>query len=455
MMKKSIMFLLVLTLILGIFSGCGQDADESNDGETASTNSASENESTTEEKITIKFLTWQNHLEEGDNRVVEAYEKENPNVNVVFEYYGDRNVTEYGNKVDLMIMAGDEMDILGQAGYGGMAEKAMAGVYYPMDEFIEAEGIEIEDVYSFTPRVEGSIYGLPADVKSFFVMLNKDLLDAAGLDVPPLDWTWEDYREYAIAMTQGEGPSKVYGSYFHTWGVYAYLVQFNTQYNNPLSNPDGGFYFDDPALIEWNKYRKELENVDGASRPYADSKAMNANYRTEFFNGQAAMIPTGSWMIPEVDDIDKYPHDFVTTFAPLPRWSDGGTEGLTNTDSHFYSIAAHSKHPEEAYKFLRFYTTEGMEIRGGGLSAEVGVDKMEMVKSLMDIPELYDIEALGNVLNNPEWKDNIITYAPPYGAALDTMVIEEAEKYYLDVITAEELVENWVRNAERIEEDNE
>lgn len=462
MIKKSVMLLLVLSMVMGLVSGCG--SDEKTDSDNAETTTGADSGSdasegnadgASDEKITIKFLTWQTNLAEGEEKVAQAYEAMHPNIDIVFEYYGDQNATEFEKKLDLMIMGGDEMDILSSSGYARMSIKAESNVYYPMDEFLAEEGIVADEAYSFAPKVNGSIYGLPGDVKSWYVMINKDMLEAAGLDVPPLDWTWDDYRDYAVALTQGEGASKVYGSYFHTWGIFSYMGLMSTHMDNSLTNEDGTFNFDLPEFLGWNEFRKNLELVDGASKPYSDAKAMSANYRTEFFNGQAAMIPTGSWMIPEVDDIDKYPHDFVTTFAPLPRWTEGGIEGMTNTDSHYYSIAATSKHPKEAYDFIRFYTTEGMIIRGGGVSAEAGVDKMEMVKRLMDIPELYDTEALSNVLNNPEWKDNITTYAPVYNTILDSMVMEEAEKFYLDVITGEELVKICNERAAQIKADNE
>ena len=54
-------------------------------------------------------------------------------------------------------------------------------------------------------------------------------------------------------------------------------------------------------------------------------------------------------MIPELDDQDKYPHEFVTTFAPIPAWEDA-EPGTTYTESHFYSISKTSKHPQEAYE---------------------------------------------------------------------------------------------------------
>ena len=59
-------------------------------------------------------------------------------------------------------------------------------------------------------------------MKYNLVLINKDMLDAAGLDVPSLDWTWDDYREYAEKLTSGSGADTKYGSYFHSWGAVTY-----------------------------------------------------------------------------------------------------------------------------------------------------------------------------------------------------------------------------------------
>ena len=453
--KKGLIALLTLTLLMGLLSACGgNEQEDKTASETPETNETPSTEDADgEENITLKFVSWQTNMQEEDLLVVEEYKKENPNIDVVFEYHGDQNANEYLKKVDLMVMGGDEMDILMTSNFPDFAKRATTNTYYPVNEFFEEEGVKATDVYSFAPEIDGNLYGIPGDWKSWFVLLNKDYLDEAGLDVPDLDWTWDDYREYASKLTQGEGASKRFGSYFHTWDTYTLMGLFSTRLDNPVVNPDETFNFDDPAFIEWNAFRKEMENEDKSSLSYADAKSMSANYRAMFFNGEVGMLPIGTWMIPEIDDQDKFPHDFVTTFAPLPKWSDEGVEGRSFTESHFYSVAASSKHPKEAYDFIRFFTTEGMKIRGTSISAEKDIDKMEAANNLITEPKYYDLEALESVLNNPKWEDNVFTFVPSYQKTLMTMVLEEAEKYLLDTITSEEMIETIKTRAEQIKAD--
>lgn len=457
--KKGITLLLVLSLLATLLSACGEKASSDNNTATSSNDVTAEatNEGTqgNEDTITLKFLSWQTNMKEQDLLAVQEYQKTHPNIDVVFEYYGDQNAEEYLKKVDLMVMGGDAMDIIMCSNFPDFAKRATSDTYYPLKDLFAQEGKPATDIYSFAPEVENELYGIPGDWKSWVVLINKNFLDEAGLDVPSLDWTWDDYRDYAVQLTQGEGPTKRYGSYFHTWDTFAVMGLFSTHLDNSVANPDGTFNFDDPVFKNWIEFRKEMENGDKTSLPYADAKSMSANYRGKFFNGEVAMIPIGTWMLAEIDDQDKFPHDFVTTFAPLPKWPEGGKEGRTFTESHFYSVAANSEHPQEAYDFLRFFTTEGMKLRGVSISAEKNVDKMEFVNNLIDDEQYYDMQALETVLNNPEWEDNIYTFVPTYQKTLMTMVLEEVEKYLLDVMSSEEMVEIIKERAKQIKADEE
>ncbi|MDD2534050.1 MAG: extracellular solute-binding protein [Eubacteriales bacterium] len=179
--------------------------------------------------------------------------------------------------------------------------------------------------------------------------------------------------------------------------------------------------------------RYDLEQVDKTSVPVADAKSLQMTYRAKFFNSEVAMIPIGSWMIPEVKDVSKYPHTFQTVFAALPIWAgDTANLGLTNTANHYYALASTTKNAQAAYDFLRFYTTEGMAIRGVSMTAEKDVDKMIYVDKMVgDDKSLYDYESLKAVMTNPNWKDNVETIAPAYAQELTVMFGEEAEKFLM------------------------
>ncbi len=444
--KKFLATLLAAATVASALTGCGGES-KTDRASSAGGNSGAQSEAPADgEKVNLRFVSWLRAYEDLDQKVADAYMKDHPNVNVTFEYFGDMTASEYYKKVDLMVMGGEEMDILMTSAFAEHAQRAGSGAYLQLDEYFEKEGVKPEDAYSIVQKVDGKMYGIPGDLKSWFVILNKDYLDEAGLSVPDLNWTWDDYREYAGKLTQGDGATKRYGSYFHSWDLYDYMGMWSNYPDNPMFNADATTVnFDHPMFKEWLQFRYDMENVDKSQVPFADVKSMNMNYRDKFFNGQIAMLPIASFIVPELDDQDKYPHDFVTTFAPIPAWEDA-EPGTTYTEAHFYSVSKTSKHPQEAFDFIRFYTTEGLKIRGISVSAEKGIDKMEFMNLQINEPKYVDTEALEKVINNPAWKDNVYQNVPPYNKEMAQMMIDECSKFLLGTDSLDNTINSLMKN---------
>ncbi len=156
-------------------------------------------------------------------------------------------------------------------------------------------------------------------------------------------------------------------------------------------------------------------------------------------------------MLSEVSEVAKYPHDFVTTFAPLPTWTkDGGKAGRTYTEAHYYVIPKTSKYPKEAYDFIRWYTNEGLQLRGVSIPATKDADKVAGFKKMITDEKLVDLVAMEAVLNNPAWEDNIDTFSPTYALEMQTMVLEQCDLFLLDNQDLDTTINNLVTNANKI-----
>ena len=66
-----------------------------------------------------------------------------------------------------------------------------------LNEFYEQESLVPEDEYFVNAKLEDKYYGMQYTKSTNYVMLNKDALDEAGLEVPKFGWTWDDYRDYS------------------------------------------------------------------------------------------------------------------------------------------------------------------------------------------------------------------------------------------------------------------
>ena len=261
-MKKSKRFfaaMMAAAMTAGMLTGCGGGAKKESAAPAESAQGGSTEAAKEGEQVNLRFVSWQTANKELDKKVAEAYTKEHPNVTITYDYYGDMTAAEYYKKVDMMVMGGEEMDILMASAFPEHAQRAASGAYLPLEEFFEKEGVKPEDAYAIVQKVDGKMYGIPGDLKSWFVLINKNYLDEAGLPVPELDWTWADYRDYANKMTQGEGASKRYGSYFHSWDHYNYMGMWSNYPDNPMFNADmTAVNFDHPMFKEWLQFRYDM-----------------------------------------------------------------------------------------------------------------------------------------------------------------------------------------------------
>ena len=409
--------------------------------ETTNTATTTENKETTgttqvadenQEEITLRFVSWQTNHDEQNQKVAAAYKELHPNINVQFDYVGDMNSNDYLTKTDIMLMGGEAMDILMAPNYASYIVRAESGSYLSLDDYFTEEGTTAEDAYNVIVRVNDQTYGIPGEMKYNLVLINKDMLDAAGLDVPSLDWTWDDYREYAEKLTSGSGADTKYGSYFHSWGSCNLWGISSGKGGSTIFNDDKTLTFDNPNLAKFLQLRYDMENVDHSSTPLADVKALNMNYRDQFFNGNIAMLPMGTAMLSDIGN-EKYAHDFVTTFARQPLWDKDG-EHYNEAGGNIFSIAKTSEHPKEAYDFLRFWTTEGVDIKGMFISNEKGAVKSDSVKQIIaGFEDKLDTDTLTKIMDDPDWVDSYGTYIPDYQSEIDNILTEETDKYLVAI----------------------
>lgn len=405
------------------------------------------------EAVTLRFLSWQSNHAKGDQRIVEAWEQEHPDIQVEIEYVGDMSSKDYLQKTDLMLMGGEAIDIIMSPSISDFSVRASSDSYLSMDAFFEGEGVAPEDAYSMMPRVNEKAYCIPSDMRYDVILINKDRLDAAGLELPALNWTWDDYRDYAIKMTEGSGADTVYGSYFHSWGSENLRGISSAKPDNSYFNEDGSLTFQNPEFARFLEFRYNLENVDKASTPLADIKALNMNYRDQFFSGKIAMLPMGTNLLSDIGN-EVYPHDFVTTFARLPLWNSEDPH-YNSTGAIFYSLAKTSTHPQEAFEFLRFWTTKGVPLKGMFVSNEKNVDKMESTRAIVNgFEDLVDMDGLAALMEDPDWVDSYSTHAPEYQSQIDTILTEETDKYLLGSQSLEDTINNLMKRGNEIIAEN-
>ena len=310
MKKKLVSTILTTAMIAGMLSGCGGSADNSatdtapaQDAEAqeetpADDSSEAQEETPAEdtanaaasgEAVTLKWAIWDKDITPYWNAIKEGYETANPNVTI--------EMTDLGSTDYMTVLAtelsgsGSDFDVVTIKDVPGYATLVSKNTLEPLDSYISEAGIDLAQYGGVDKQVtvDGSLYELPFRNDFWVVFYNKDLFDAAGVDYPTNDMTFDEYDALARQLTDTTFGSQVYGAHYHTWRS---AVQLFGVLDGKHSILDGEYDFFKPY------YEMVLnEEKDQVCRNYADLSAEGLHYSAAFSGGDVAMMNMGSWFI--------------------------------------------------------------------------------------------------------------------------------------------------------------
>lgn len=145
--------------------------------------------------------------------VVEAFEAAHPNIKVQIT---DVPEGEYVTKVDTAFLAGQPPDLA----FPYVIRWIRAGLVAPIDETLEAAGVNIEDynagAVSRNCTLDGQVYCLGTFTAGYNLFYNKDLFDAAGIPHPSSTepMTIDEYADIAeqLSMYSDDMSERVWGA---------------------------------------------------------------------------------------------------------------------------------------------------------------------------------------------------------------------------------------------------
>ncbi|WP_274653339.1 ABC transporter substrate-binding protein [Paenibacillus humicola] len=447
-MRKTASMLMTAVLALGLLAGCGSGSGDS--GPQAAGDGGNAGGGSAGKQVTIKVDTWLSEETAHWSKIIPEFNKEYPDIKVDMNILAPHDDShEAMKKLDLAAASGQQMDVVMINDSAGYSQRVKAGMLAPLDEFLQADDVNYDDEYKASTQINGHYYALPGRFLTWFVMLNKEKLDEAGLPVPT-DWTWDDFIAYAKKLTKGEGPSKQYGTYFHNWMQYITLALVNDPNNNLILTPDGKLNIDNDRVRKSLDIINQVENVDKSAPSYADVISQKLAYRNQYFGGKAVMLPTGNWMITEAAGTDALPATFKTVFAPYPKYKKDDPNGQTVATIDYVGVAAHSEHRKEAYQFVRWFSTKGLLASKSMISAWTKADLSQMIDGLLSSaknPDMVDKASLENVLKTT--KAVKILVPPTYESEAEDRYTAEVEKYLL----GKQDLETTLKNAEKAVQD--
>ncbi|MDQ0256734.1 multiple sugar transport system substrate-binding protein [Evansella vedderi] len=445
-MKKKLVLLLLFVGFIALLAACGNNgaSDASNEGDS---NAGEGNK----DPVTINLHHWYNEEQDNWHAVIEAFEEEHPHIKVNTITTGNNNSQENREQVDITAASGGKLDVIMLSNEADLNQRVAYGMFEPLNDYIEKVGLNMEETFLVDQSIDGVYYSLPAKYSMMFVMLNKDALDEAGLDIPK-EWTWDEFMEYAAALTQGEGSNKRYGTYFEWWPFYRTLALTNHE-DAGYVKPDGKTSNMDHPMFRKSLEIRERGEQEGWATPHADVIGAGLNYRTEYFNQRAAMLVTGSFMVAEAGGVPGSPSEFTTAFAPIPTsvkgdpiTSGGGVETI--------SIYSGSEHKDEAFEFIYWYTTKGIHLQGKYIPATAGTDYKDIVQRLLEdspAPEKVDIDSLVHTLEVTNVMRPLIV---PYQPELDSVVQNLTDEFLLGSEDMDTTIEKVHQRVQQVIDEN-
>jgi multiple sugar transport system substrate-binding protein len=248
---------------------------------------------------------------------IAAWEAANPDFTVNLEYIPWGQCQE---KAITLAAAGNPV-AMSYMGSRVLKQLAESELILPFDMTDEELGTYEASVLS-TVQFDGKTWGLPRAFSTKALYWNKDLFEAAGLDMPDGPQTFEDVLTAAKAIsenTDAQGIGIAAASFDNT------MHQFlNWMYSNggAVLDADGKVVFDRPVVIETLQFFKDLV-------PYMQEGPVaydRAKIEPLFSEAQVAMYVNGGWGRSRIGDVNA-------GINLMPKGPSGDHSTLLITDS--------------------------------------------------------------------------------------------------------------------------
>ncbi|TPF91706.1 ABC transporter substrate-binding protein [Bifidobacterium sp. UTBIF-78] len=304
--------------------------------------------SSTAGTVTLDFFQFKSEAADTFKGIIQDFEKQNPtikvNINNSANAQTDLRTRFVKNRVP------DVITFNGDISFGMFAA---SGVFYDFtNEDIVNElnpgMVQIaKNLVQTTDPAKKRLYGLPFAGNASGYIYNKDLFKQVGLDPENPPTTWTEFTDM-LNTFRDAGINPIQGTVADAWTTQAPLASLagtlvpETKYTE-LKQGKTTFQELWKTTVE-----KEAELFTYST---ADTGVTYQQGTQSFAQGKAAIIPLGTYAIPQILLINK---DINLGFAQMPASDDADEQILTAGDDVMLTIGANTKHKDEAMKLVEF-----------------------------------------------------------------------------------------------------
>jgi multiple sugar transport system substrate-binding protein len=401
--RRAFIVLAALGLLASACTGAGDDEG------------TSPTEQTAQGPVTLTF--WHGYTDtEADslNALLDEWNADNPDIQVDPLFVNNDKALQ---KLTVALQGGEPPDITYQYG-SSLPQLAAAPGLLDLTDWVEQPEVDWED---FIPGArtaatfEGKVLGIPALIDNLALVYNKTLFDDAGLDYPDADWTWDDFRAAAKALT--DPTAKRFG--------FSYPMDASEDtvwHYDPLLWQNGGSILtEDQTQAAFNSAEgvEALELLTGMA---VDDKSVfldiqNSAYTDLFNSGRIGMLVTGPWDLPSFPDVD-YGVEILPGF-------DGDHQTIAGPD--MWSVFDNGNgRAQAALQFLQWFTApqqiQEEDIATGHLPIRLSVAQNESF--LAEFGDAWPgVDVFAENLSNVEQARPVLAAYPQVSEAMGLAIV--------------------------------
>jgi multiple sugar transport system substrate-binding protein len=282
---------------------------------------------------------------------------------------GGTETSAYQDVLKTEIAAGTAPDVFWIPGTD-VGDFAKRGLILNFADLANAtEGFSVDDFYAgpmgfltYNPETgaNDALWGLPRDVSTFVLYLNKDLLAEAGA-ADPIElakqgqWDWDAFLDAAQKV-------RALGSDIYGYGANPWWAPYGTWMNAA----GGGFFNADrtacnlnsPESLQGLQFEQDLYQTYDVAVPYGEDS------EPPFRAGKVGMFQNGRWATPGARTVE-----FDWDVVELPQGPSGHAGNWQFWGA--YAINANTEHPEEAWQLVQALTQADTQAQISALGTNI------------------------------------------------------------------------------------
>ena len=285
-------------------------------------------------------------------QVIDRFHEKYPDIDVEISTFAD--YTALNQNVMAAHQAGSDFDLM-EVNHVDTLSFIKGELLEPISERLTSDGIDLDSIIMGSLADMGKLgdvtYTFPIDTDTRVMLVNTDLFDKYGLDVPE---TMDDMLEAGKVISEKNEGDYVFtdemctnGDYFSTYETGIFLQSCGGQLYVVDENGKATATIDTDEMREYLNFITEL-------LPYMPEDCItNNDARSAFCEGNIGMYTFGPW---EYTSMDMNSLTFNYTFTKVPA----GPAGSVSTSGGFQlGMGSGSEKKDFAYALMEFILTDG------------------------------------------------------------------------------------------------